>query len=217
MSGSGVRGVLCAGVLLAGLGVASFPGVGHALTIVETTDFGDSTSVTPLGLLDVGINEISGGLDGTCSFLSPGFGSCSGGDAIDAFTVTVAPGQELTGIAFEILDSGGPAGYETSASAWEGSPSNVLFPFIVNAEAVSPTGNLLTSPLDAGEYRFSFFGQNTSEEGAFFANYKLSLVVVPEPTTGLLLGLGLAGMGMRRRRAAEPCCQHPAVVRARGR
>ena len=59
--------------------------------------------------------------------------------------------------------------------------------------------------LAAGDYLFTFNGNNTSTEGGVTsANLTFSVAAVPEPATWALMLLGFAGVGFAMRRSRKP-------------
>ena len=157
---------------------------------------------TPLAF-DFGSNTVTGTV------------AAGAGDTRDFFTFELAAGQLLTGIflldytdvasgtpgnrGFHAINSGAtsfiPSG-ATAASFLAGDHLDPVAPTLnlLDGFATSPlTGSGLTSPLGAGVY--SYVVQQT---GPPLTAYSLEFVVVPEPSTALLLMLGLVGLGGAR-------------------
>ena len=83
----------------------------------------------------------------------------------------------------------------------DGSSLDVYY-VILNTNADPNTyttvADTLTGRADTGE---AVFGSHTSMTAAAASSATWSTVAVPEPTSGLLLVLGMAGLALRRKRA----------------
>ena len=97
-------------------------------------------------------------------------------------TVNITKEYTLLSIAFDEVDGSAAADGLTGAYASLGS---------ANLEATAPTANLL--------YGDGSFNNWIGENG--FNSVSFTAAAIPEPTSGLLMLVGLAGLAFRRRRA----------------
>ncbi len=157
-----------------------------AFDVTETTDFPGGFSFTSdpsVGTLDPGVNTVSGSLAGTCmaGTFTPvdcNPGSLAGGDTQDSFLITVPTGYQITSLTVTTSSVSGPAGL--SASLELDSPTAGVVestPFLTPLPGT--TGNLVTTPLGAGIYAVSVFGQQATAVGAFSLNWSLAVNLAP--------------------------------------
>lgn len=175
-----------------------------AITVTEIGDFSGGASFSPfgesdIGLLDSGINTISGSLAGDC--VPSDCNGASAGDTQDSFLIEIAPGFKIDAVIGTTSNVNGPAGFSSSLSVYKDTFSNnVLF---TNMPVNSTSPSLFLTEVGTGEYSFSVFGQGASEAGAFSLDYSLQIEVsaVPIPAAAWLFGSGLLGLiGIARRK-----------------
>ncbi|NDY95011.1 leucine-rich repeat domain-containing protein, partial [Wenzhouxiangella limi] len=148
-----------------------------ALDVQETTDFPGGSSFTSgvsVGVLDSGLNTISGGLAGNCS--NNDCNGASAGDTQDSFLMTVPAGLEIEGLT--LTSSGGTGPINELRLMIR----NVGSDLVNESEAVNQTSsNLLTQSIPAGEYAVSVFGGSAQSAGAFSLNWSLSISTTADP------------------------------------
>jgi hypothetical protein len=154
-----------------------------AFTITETTDYpnGVSFSSDPnVGTLDPGANTVSGSLSGNCVF--DDHFDCNppqilaGGDTQDSFLITVPTGYQITSLTVTTSNVTGPAGLSASLELDSPTAGSVLFtPFLTPLSGT--TANLITTPLGAGIYAVSVFGQQANATGAFSLNWSVAMTL----------------------------------------
>jgi FIMAH domain len=154
-----------------------------AFDVTETTDYpgGINYSFDPsAGTLDPGSNTVSGSLNGSCLVgqfgLSCNPGTLAGGDTQDSFLITVPTGYQITSLAVTTSAVTGPAGLSASIEIDSPTAGTVLFtPFL--SPLPGTTSNLLTSPIGAGLYAVSVFGQQATATGAFSLNWSVAMTL----------------------------------------
>lgn len=142
--------------------------------------------------------------------------SAGGGDTRDFITFTIGSGQQLAGLLLQQWEDGtvgGPANtgfHAINLGATSFVPGPATIGSFLGAAHIdfAPAGTDLlpglgagglgalgfTAPLGAGTY--SYVIQQT---GGQLNRYALEFIVTPEPSTAVLLALGLGGLAMRRR------------------
>ena len=164
----------------------------------------------------VGLGDLTGGTDESIALGVSGdgntvVGSSNSGNGLEAFVWTVGSGiqplGDLAGGAFEsrahAVSGSLIVGYGTDADGqraviWSG---GVLFDLNVIAAAVLPAGWVLEEAFDISSNGLAIIGRANNPDGnneAFLL--RLDSAPVPEPNTGLLLGLGLIALAAVRRR-----------------
>ena len=156
-----------------------------AFDVTETTDYPGGFSFTSspsVGTLDPGTNTVSGSLNGNCvvSSFTGGIdcnpGIALGGDSQDSFLITVPTGFQITSIRVTTSNVSGPAGLSASLDLQAPVAGDVLFiPFLTPLDGT--TNNLITTPLGAGVYAVSVFGQQATATGAFSLNWSLAMTL----------------------------------------
>jgi acetyltransferase-like isoleucine patch superfamily enzyme len=164
--------------------VVTSVGLTSATTVTETTDFPGGLSFSPgvsVGTLDPGTNTVSGSLAGSCVI-----GDCNGigaGDTQDSFNITVPAGYQITSLTVATSSVSGPAGFTATMSVAQPSPTppppiTTVIPttfLTLNGSTV----NLIATPLAAGTYGISVFGQGASAAGAYSLNWSVSVFLAP--------------------------------------
>ena len=172
------RSVVRVLALLACLAIVGWAGPAAAIVVTETADFPGSSGFgigsVSVGALDPGGNTVSGSLAGNCV---PG--DCNGisaGDTQDSFKFTVPAGQQITSLTVTTSNVVGPAGFTATTSLR--SPTITVIPTTFLSLG-GTTANLVASPIGAGEYSISVFGQGASAAGAFSLNWSVAITVAP--------------------------------------
>lgn len=187
-------------------GVFALAQSASAATFTETDDFPNGSVAPPngyaVGTFDQGANSVSGSLSAYCapSDCNPS----NGFDGQDSFLIEVPMAGILSRIGFSAVNYTGPSGFVVSLSARNSSGQL----FQENFDITSPF-SFVTS-LAAGQYGFSVFGQRADDVGDYSFDYTVdfdvdpsSSTAVPEPATwaSMIVGLGVIGGAIRRRRA----------------
>lgn len=115
------------------------------------------------------VNSFTGGID-----CNPGI--AAGGDSQDSFLITVPTGFQITSIRVTTSNVTGPAGLSASLDLQAPVAGDVLFvPFLTPLNGT--TSNLITTPLGAGIYAVSVFGQQATATGTFSLNWSLAITL----------------------------------------
>jgi hypothetical protein len=193
-------------VMVVAFGVAMLGTLGHSaqaapLTVIESTDFSDlSGSPTTVGVLDVGVNSISGSVSGQSAFL------CLG-DCRDYFAVQLPSGLAIVGWELDITDFSYGGGTTTVDGAYDGfgGPGGS---FAINGNTVVLSSAIFSIP---GQYEAGLVSPWSNNpctgfcppppSGSFSYTVKYTVAAVPEPASVVLFGSGLAALCFRRRRA----------------
>lgn len=151
------------------------------------------------------------------SNLLEGTVSATGGEIRDYLTFTIEPGEQLLGIDLLRYDDGttggpGDIGFialhpGTTSAIPSGAtiggflggvlldPADVGSDLLLQLAGAPLGGTGFSTPLGAGDYTL-----HLQQTGTEISVYTLDLLLVPEPSTALLFGLGLAGLTRRGRR-----------------
>jgi hypothetical protein len=192
--------------VLAAVLVLIWPAVSKADGITENFDsLTPALNATNLGAFTVtsgSVDVVGGGLYGSLC-VAPESGNCvdlngSTGTAgqISSASLTLTPG--IYTLSFDLI--GSQRGSATSTTVTLGSLYNQTF--LLSSGDV--TSGIVNATINVGTTTVTplIFTSNTSSNvGALLDN--VSLVSTPEPATLALLGIGLAGLMFRRRRATK--------------
>lgn len=177
-------------VVLACMAATAWVSPALAIDYVESADLSNGASFqaapfgSPVGTLASGANSVAGALAGTCV---PG--DCNGidaGDTQDSFWFTVPDGHQLTAMTVSTSSVSGPTGFSATTITYKPNPASPQF--VDGANPVigttflnlgGATANLVASPLAAGNYSVSVYGQGASEAGPFSMNWSVALAVEP--------------------------------------
>jgi len=164
--------------LLACVATVGWVGPAAAIVVTETADFPGSSGFglgsVSVGTLDSGANTVSGSLAGNCVPGDCGFAGA--GDTQDSFKITVPAGHQITSLTVATSNVSGPAGFTATMSLR--SPTITVIPTTFLSLG-GTTSNLVVSPISAGEYSISVFGQGASAAGAFSLNWSVAINVAP--------------------------------------
>jgi hypothetical protein len=165
------------GLLLASVMLVCIAAPVAAINVVETVDYPGGSSFglgsVSVGILEPGGNTVAGTLAGFCVI-----NDCNGvgaGDTQDSFKVTVPSGYSIQSLTVTTANVAGPAGFSVTVNLR--SPVSDLIPttFVVLG---GTTANLVASPIGAGEYSFSIFGQIASQAGPYSLSWSIAIQIV---------------------------------------
>jgi hypothetical protein len=155
-----------------------------AIDVTETTDFPGGVSFTSdpsVGTLDTGANSVTGSLSGSCLIgtfgLSCNPGTAAGGDTQDSFLLTVPTGYQITSLTVTTSSVTGPSNLSASMELRNSTAVVQFTPFLSPLNGT--TTNLLTTPVGAGTYAISMFGQQAATEGTYSLNWSVALNLAP--------------------------------------
>ena len=180
------------------LAVAFAAGQTLAVTISESEDYAGTSGFTstPLGMLSIGINTISGSLAGSCINHFGGI-DCNGGwpgygDTQDSFVFEVPSGMQLISMVASSSNSSAPDGYYTNFSL-NGDYGVDSWQYL---SSFGGTGNVLTQSHGPGVYGASFYGATANEPGDYSSDWILTmeLTSVPLPAATWLFGSGILAL-----------------------
>jgi len=186
-------------------------GGAQAATITENSDFGDFGSPTPLGVLEIGSNSISGSLATTCTPTIETFADCSSGDEIDSLSFSLPSGFEITNLVLKITnfvttDTNLTEQLGFGNLGFIGFEANGIFPISDIANALlssrftfeAASGSVLTN--DPNAPLLQGVGDISFDYSASFDVTEVSLAAVPLPAGLPLLLSGLIGLAVLARR-----------------
>jgi hypothetical protein len=153
-----------------------------AFDVTETTDYPGGLNYTfdpSVGALDPGSNTVSGSLSGNCvlsSFVDCNPGTLAGGDTQDTFLLTVPTGYQMTSLSVTTSNVSGPTGLSASMELDSPTAGVVQFtPFL--SPLPGTTANLISSPVAAGVYGLSIFGQQAGAAGAYSLDWSVAMTL----------------------------------------
>jgi hypothetical protein len=172
------------------------------LSVSETTDFPNSNASTVnLGNFGVGLNTVSGSVKRDSSPTTGGFG-----DYADFWDANLAVGLKITDIEIAISNHSGEPGFFVGAAdaiiGGFGPFSAQAYADLLSDGVYSLSATVGSYPFGPGQYYFGAVtnvGTNTGYSYEWRIN--VESISVPEPSILALLGIGLAGIGMFRKRA----------------
>ena len=143
------------------------------------------------------------GADGATTYTGAMYLFCADITSVDSVTSALAAGQDVTTLG---------AIHTMSASAGTVSASAAANQFVSEAFTANSGYDFFYVMVDDGKYLVSnvkedIIAQATTTQSIAFGNQESftkntsNWVAVPEPTSGLLMLLGMAGLALRRRRA----------------
>ena len=169
-----------------------------AINYTEPPDLTSNLAIPDaLGSLSLGSNSVSGSIA-----MEHSIDSSAGGDYADSFEFIVPAGLKVTTIKLDISNYRATDAAQARVRNFSGGTST----HFINGDTTFP--NLVNIPggLSAGTYDLQVHGlarldpNNHQPIGRVSLDWKFNITTVPEPTTALLLGLGLAGFVFLGRR-----------------
>ena len=171
--------IVRAGLLWASVAMAGVAAPAGAIDVVEPGDYpgasGFGTGSVSAGILELGGNTIAGTLAGQCMI-----GDCNGssaGDTQDSFKVTVPSGHKIQELTVTTANVAGPPGFSVSFNL-RSPVSDLIQSSFLTIDGT--TANLVVTPIGAGEYSISVYGQGASQAGSFSLGWLVTIQVVSD-------------------------------------